>query len=73
MILTFGFLIMIACVVFYYRVGEMEYDGGALLGGASLVLWLAAGYLLHLGLVGCLLVQAGLFIGLTIWNMTRKT
>jgi hypothetical protein len=43
-----------------------------LLGAASLALWLAGVYFLHFGLLGCLLVQACPFIGLTIWNMTRK-
>jgi hypothetical protein len=68
----FGLVIMLACAVFYYRLGEAEYGGGLLLGAASLALWLAGAYFLHFGLLGCLLVQACPFIGLTIWNMTRK-
>ena len=69
----FGLVAMIACLVFYYRLGEAEYSSGLILAGVSLARWLAGCYALHLGLLGCLLVQLCLFIGLTIWNMIRKS
>ncbi|MGC8989073.1 MAG: hypothetical protein ACP5MD_03030 [Verrucomicrobiia bacterium] len=37
----------------------------------SLTLWLASGYFLGLGVLGCILVQAGLFLLLWLWNILR--
>ena len=68
----FVLVIIIACAVFYYRVGEMEYNGGLPFAVLSVGLWLGSAYLLHLGWVGCLLAQVGLFAALTLWNMSRK-
>ncbi len=68
----FVLVIMIACAVFYYRVGELEYDGGLPFAALSVGVWLASAYLLGLGWVSCLLMQAGLFVALTFWNMARK-
>jgi hypothetical protein len=68
----FSLVIIIACAVFYYRVGESDYDSGLLFAALSVGLWLGGSYFLGLGLMGSLLVQAGLFIGLTFWNMARN-
>jgi hypothetical protein len=63
--------LIICCAVFYYQVGESEYNGGELLALASVALWglgiLAFGF----GTTGNLLLQAGLFFALTFWNMHR--
>jgi hypothetical membrane protein len=64
-------LLIICCAVFYYRVGESDYRGGALLALASVVLWLIGSFALGFGWLGNLLVQVGLFFALTIWNMQR--
>jgi hypothetical protein len=72
MLPSFGLLIMLACAVFYYRLGEQEYSSGILLAVVSIAVWLAAGYLLHFELLGCILVQAGLFAALTIWNIVKE-
>jgi hypothetical protein len=69
---SFGLLIMLACAVFYYRLGEQEYSSGIWLACVSIGLWLAAGYLLALGWVGCVLLQVGLFGVLTVWNLVRQ-
>ncbi len=71
MIPGFGLVAMLACAVFYYRLGEQEYSSGIWLAGLSIGLWLAAGYFLGLGMLGCLLVQAGLFATLWLWNLAR--
>ena len=72
MFLTFDLVIMIAFVVLYYRIGESEYDAGLLISGLSLILWVAGIYLFHFGKLSSILVQIGLFFGLTFWNMARK-
>ena len=72
MIPGLGLVVMLACVVFYYRLGESEYDSGLAIAGLSLMLWLGGAYLLHFGLLGCILTQGVLFAGLTVWNATRK-
>ena len=64
-------LLIVCCAVFYYRVGEADYDGGELLALVSVALWLLGSYGLGLGTSGNLLVQAGLFGVLTCWNMMR--
>jgi hypothetical protein len=68
----FSLVIMAACVVFFYRAGEMEYSSGFLPAILSLALWLGGAYLLHWGLFGCILLQVGLFGALTAYNMVRK-
>jgi len=71
MIPGFGSIMMIACAVFYYHVGDQEYSSGILLAGVSIALWFAAGYYLSLGWFGCILVQVGLFVVLTMLNVVR--
>ena len=72
MIPSFGLLIMLGCFAFYYRVGLAEYSSGLPLAGISLLLWLGAAYCLRWGLARCLLLQAGIFVAMTIWNMIRN-
>ncbi len=67
----FVLVMIIACAVFYYRVGEYEYDSGWLLGAVSVTLWAVGLYLLGWGWPGNLLLQALLFVGLTLWNMAK--
>jgi|GEM_PF-728120 hypothetical protein len=72
MIPGFGLVAMLACAAFYYHVGEQEYSSGILLASVSIGLWFGAGYLLPLGWLGCILVQVGLFVVLTVWNSVRE-
>lgn len=65
-------LLIVCCAVFYYRVGEFEYGSGGWLALLSVALWAVGILALRFGWLGNLLVQAGLFLGLTIWNMTRQ-
>ena len=58
--------------MFYYRVGESEYGGGGLLALVSVALWMVGGFVLRFGWLGNLLVQIGLFIALTVWNVCRR-
>ncbi len=65
----FGLVIMLACASFYYKAAEMEHASGALWAGLSLLLWLLGAYAFGLGLIGCLVLQLGLFAGLTFRKM----
>ena len=58
--------------MFYYRLGEFEYGSGGLLALASVALWVIGIFAFRLGWIGNLLVQVGLFFGLTVWNMMRR-
>jgi hypothetical protein len=64
-------LLIICCAVFYYRVGEQEYGAGELLALVSVALWGVGIFWFKFGLVGNLLLQVGLFLGLSLWNMRR--
>jgi len=64
-------LLIICCAVLYYRIGESEYGGGAPLALASVGLWVLGSYALGFGWLANLLVQAGLYLALTLWNMQR--
>ena len=68
----FSLLAMLACTSFYYHMGETEKGSGFLWGAISLLLWFAPAFFLHWGMLGCLVVQLGLFIALTIWNVITK-
>ena len=63
--------LIICCAVLYYRIGEAEYGGGTLLTLVSITLWLMGIFLFGFGWLGNLLVQAGLYLALTVWNMQR--
>jgi hypothetical protein len=65
-------LLILCCAVFYYRVGESEYGSGGLLALASVALWLIGSFLFGFGSLGNLLIQIGLFVSLTFWNMARR-
>lgn len=65
-------LLIICCAVFYYRLGEYEYGSGWLLGLVSVMLWVLGIFVLKFGWLGNLLLQVGLFVALTAWNMRRK-
>jgi hypothetical protein len=64
-------LIIICCAVFYYRVGEQEYGSGGLLALVSVVLWGIGILVLKFGALGNLLLQASLFLAMSLWNMRR--
>jgi hypothetical protein len=62
-------LFIICCAVFYYRVGELEYNSGWFFALISVGVWLLGSYVLRFGLITNLLAQAGLFVALTLYNM----
>jgi hypothetical protein len=64
--------LVICCAVVYYRVGEFEYSSGGPLALISVALWAIGIFVFRLGWLGNLLLQVGLFFGLTLWNMRRR-
>jgi hypothetical protein len=64
-------LLVLCCGIFYYRLGESEYNSGGLLALVSVALWVVGVFLFKFGWLGNLLLQAGLFFALTLWNMIR--
>jgi len=66
---TFGLLLMLACAVFFYKAAEIEKMSPLLWCASSILLWLCAAFGLGWGIVGCLLVQGGLFAGITCWRL----
>jgi hypothetical protein len=64
-------LLILCCGIFYYRLGESEYGSCGLLALVSVALWVVGVFLFKFGWLGNLLLQAGLFFALTVWNMTR--
>lgn len=65
-------LIVALFAAFFYRAAEFENESGLLWCGLSLVISIAAMFLLHWGLLGVVLGQVALFVGITILRMTRK-
>jgi hypothetical protein len=66
-------LLIICCAVFYHRVGEQEYGSGGLLAAGSVALWVVGIFVFRFGSTGNLLLQAALFLALTLWNMMRPS
>jgi hypothetical protein len=62
---------IVCCAVFYYRLGEQEYNSGGLLAFISVALWGVGNPSFQIWLLGNLLLQVGLFLALTCWNMMR--
>jgi hypothetical protein len=65
-------LLIVCCAVFYYRVGESDYGSGGLLALVSVALWAIGIFALRFGWLGNLVIQAGLLLVLTFWNMNRR-
>jgi hypothetical protein len=71
MIPGFGLVAMLACAVFFYRLGEQEYSSGIWPAAVSVGLWLGPSYFLGLGMLSNILVQVGLFVVLWLYNVVR--
>jgi hypothetical protein len=68
-----GLMLIVSFAVFYYMVGEKEYDKGWLLAAVSVVLYAVGGFVFRFGFIGSVLLQVGLFAGLTFYNMKRRS
>jgi hypothetical protein len=65
-------LIVAICGAFFYRAAEFENESGLLWCGLSVAISVAILFFLHWGLLGIVLGQIGLFVGITLFRMTRK-
>ena len=57
---------------FFYRAAEFENESRLLWCGLSIVISLATMFFLHWGWLGIVFGQVGLFVGITVFRMTRK-
>lgn len=67
-----GLALAIFCAVFFYRVGELEYEKGYLTALASLTISLIACFWFNAGSSGVMVGQGLLFGILWIYNLRRK-
>lgn len=65
-----GYVVLIALVLIFYRIGEHEYRSGWPLAGASLLLSLTGSH--FFGLFGMIGANVALYLVITIYNMTSK-
>ena len=63
-IYSFEFVLLLACAVFYYKAAEIEDAPRLLWSGLSVGVYLLTWRVLGWGLLGCLLGQVGLLVGI---------
>ena len=68
----FTILLIALCGAFFYRAAEIENASGLLWCSLSVLISVACMFFLHWGLLGVVLGQVGLFVGITVFRMTRK-
>ena len=68
----FTILLIGLCGAFFYRAAEFENESRLLWCGLSIVISLATLFFLHWGWLGIVFGQVGLFVGITVFRMTRK-
>ena len=68
----FAILLIAVCAAFFYHAAEFENESCLLWCGLSLVISLATLFYFHWGMLGTVLGQIGLFVGITIFRMMRK-
>lgn len=66
------FVMLLACAAFYYKAAEMENSSGFLWSALSVLVFILTWIALSWGWLGCLLGQAGLFVGITVVRVLRK-
>ena len=68
----FTIIVIAASAVFFHRAAEFENESSWVWTGLSLLTSAVTVFGLHWGWLGCLLGQAGLFAGITIFRVLRK-
>jgi hypothetical protein len=69
----FAITLIVACAVFFHRAAEFENESSWLWTGLSLLISVVTLFVFHWGWMGCLSGQAGLFAGITIFRVLRKS
>jgi hypothetical protein len=67
-----GLALGIVFAVFFYRVGEIEYEKGSLFCLASLAITLIVSFWFHRSAVGVVAAQLLLFAGMWVFNIRRS-
>jgi hypothetical protein len=62
---------MVACAIFFHRAAEFENESSLVWTGLSVVISVMTLFVFRWGWLGCLLGQAGLFLGIAIFWMRR--
>jgi len=65
-------LMMVACAIFFHRAAEFENESSLVWTGLSVVISAVTLFAFHWGWLGCLLGQAGLFLGIAIIRTLRS-
>jgi serine/threonine-protein kinase len=65
-------VILICCAIIFYRIGDNDYGRGLPLCVISILVSLASEYLIPLPLISIVIGQIVLFIGVFVYNATRK-
>jgi hypothetical protein len=66
-------LMIVACAIFFHRAAEFENESSLVWTGLSVVISVVTLFFLHWSWLGCLLGQIGLFAGITVLRMLRKS
>lgn len=66
-------LLGVVFAVFFYRAAEFEDAPSLVWSGLSVIISVATLFWLHWGLLGAILAQGGLFIGITLVRIFRKS
>jgi hypothetical protein len=64
---------IVVCAIFFHRAAEFENESSLVWTGLSVVISVVTFFFLHWGWLGCLLGQIGLFAGITVLRMLRKS
>jgi hypothetical protein len=65
-------LMIVACAIFFHRAAEFENKSSLVWTGLSVVISVMTLFVFHWGWLGCLLGQAGLFLGIAIFRTLRS-
>ena len=68
----FAIFLIVVFAVFFHRAAEFENESSLLWSGLSVLISVATLFFFRWGLLGTLLGQAGLFVGIGIFRMARK-
>jgi hypothetical protein len=69
----FTILLIVVFAVFFYRAAEFEDESGLLWSGLFILIFVTTLFFFHWGLLGNLLGQVGLFVGIGIFRVMRKS
>jgi len=69
---SFTFVLILACAVFFYRLGKFEESSGLAWAAVSLLISIAIWQWLHGGIIAVLLGQVGLFVSITLYRSRKK-